>query len=117
MIGYYSRRSKKMKVIAIKYGLNFENNKFSFGLETSTNKKLNRIFGIINGRQIEIYDFITSALTFFGYFDLRGRQRYYTVFVVDGVRYPITGSFASLPKTQIIEKNIKLMIANKFYTP
>jgi len=113
MIGYYSKRSKKMETIAIKYGLNFENPKIASRFEFLTNKKLNRIYGVINNYRIEIYDFITHPHDCWSPFC----EKYYTVFLINGSRYPIKAFFWGFPMARIIERWLKSMTMNKFYIP
>lgn len=113
MIDYFSRRSKKMNMIAIKYGLNFENPKIASRFEFLANKKLNRIYGVINNYCIEMYDFITYSYDYWSPY----REKYYTVFLINGSRYPVRAFFWGFPMARIVERWLKSMTMNKFYIP
>ena len=78
-------RKLRMRSIATKYNLNFENK--SFWLESphpDSNEKLHRIFGKIKGHDIEIYDYI-SYVGFYLTSPPSSLSKYYTMYSKDGV--------------------------------
>lgn len=110
-------RTIKMKRLAKKFNLNFQSEKFLFVLFQPT--KFNKISGVINGHQIEIYDYIWSHDTFMSIGTIGGgsASRHCTVYVVDGMNYEVEGFIFGFPSVRGIEKWLKALSARNFYKP
>lgn len=70
-------RKKQLEKIVLKYNLNYKYNK-----EADDQEKINHIYGQLNNREVEIYDYEVSRKRLF----MRNYTEYFTVSVLDGVK-------------------------------